>query len=37
MRCYSCNEKIILEIVTDLHIFSTREYEKLIFGMPYVV
>jgi hypothetical protein len=31
MRKYCDREKIYLEILTDIHLFSTLEYEKLFF------
>jgi hypothetical protein len=33
-RRYCNGEKIYLNILMELHVFSTPEYEKVDFGMP---
>jgi hypothetical protein len=35
MRKY-CDEKIDFKILMDLRIFRLGEYEKVVFGMPFV-
>jgi hypothetical protein len=36
MRNYSDDQKMELQIFTDLHVLSSSEYQKCIVGMPYV-
>jgi hypothetical protein len=36
MRTYCGHEEIDLEILTNLHVPSFRDYEKLASGTPYV-